>query len=67
MAWQDGIETFKALKALVCLSLLLTEKAHSQSTPVNVAGLSLAAGCTVIVGEVPLRVTAHFSACSVYL
>lgn len=32
MAWQDGIETFKALKALVCLSLLLRESSFPEHT-----------------------------------
>lgn len=50
-----------------CLSWLPTEKACSQRTPVNVFGLSLAWGCAVIAGKVPLHVTTHFHACSLYL
>lgn len=66
-AWQGGTETFKALKAFFCLSWLPTEKACSQRTPVNIVRLSLAGGCAVIAGKVPLRVTTHFPARSLYL
>lgn len=66
-AWQHGTETFKALKAFFCLSWFPTEKACSQSTPVNVVGLSLSGGCAVIAGKVPLHVTTHFHARPLYL